>query len=239
MSNAATFLKYALKLNRCMILLYFTQAMEWTKFFLVAFPAIFTIVNPLGAVGPFMAMSGRDTADKRKSTAKRACILAAVVLCTCAAVGGLIFQFFGITLPALKVAGGSLLFLVGLDMVNARESGSKATNEERQEGALKEDIAIFPLGIPLLSGPGSIVTVFILVDRAKTVVDHLTIYLSIVLTMTISLVALNQSSRVARLLGATGINVLSRLMGLILAAIAVQFILNGLLEALPGLKGVG
>ena len=212
--------------------------MMWTSFFLVAFPAIFTIVNPLGAVGPFLGMTSRDTADKRSSTAQRACMIAGGVLMVCTLVGGFVFQFFGITLPALKVAGGCLLFLVAMDMVNARSSGSKATDEERQEGALKEDIAIFPLGIPLLSGPGSMVTVFILVEKAHTLVEHATIYLSILATMLLSFAVLQQASRLARFLGATGINVLSRIMGLILAAIAVQFILNGLLDALPGLKGV-
>lgn len=209
----------------------------WTQFFLVAFPAIFTIVNPMGAVGPFLAMTARDSNDKRNSTAKRACLLAAMVLIVCAATGAFVFQVFGITLPALKIAGGFLLFMVGVDMVNARESRARATDEEREEGALKEDIAVFPLGIPLLSGPGSMVTVFILVERAKNPGETALVYLSIFLTAIISLIILTQASRVARLFGATGINVMSRIMGLILAANAVQFILNGLLEALPALKG--
>lgn len=209
----------------------------WSNFFLVAFPAIFTIVNPLGAVGPFMAMTARDSAKKRASTAKRACLLAAVVLFVCAAAGGFVFQMFGITLPALKIAGGFLLFLVGVDMLNARESRARATDEEREEGALKEDIAIFPLGIPLLSGPGSMVTVFILVEKAADPLETVLIYVAIAMTMLMSFTLLNQASRVARYLGATGINVMSRIMGLILAANAVQFILNGLLEALPGLRG--
>lgn len=209
----------------------------WSQFFLVAFPAIFTIVNPLGAVGPFLAMTARDSAKKRTSTAKRACLLAGVVLFVCAAVGSFIFNFFGITLPALKIAGGFLLFIVGMDMINARESRARTTDEEREEGALKEDVAIFPLGIPLLSGPGSMVSVFILVEKAKEPMEYALIYVSIAVTMIISLIFLLQASRLAKLLGATGINVMSRIMGLILAAIAVQFILNGLLEALPGLKG--
>jgi tRNA 5-methylaminomethyl-2-thiouridine biosynthesis bifunctional protein len=113
-----------------------------TNFFLIAFPAIFTIVNPLGAVGPFLAMTARDSIDKRESTARRACMLATLVLIVCAAIGTFAFQFFGITLPALKIAGGCLLFLVGMDMINARESRARATVEEREEGSLKEDIAI-------------------------------------------------------------------------------------------------
>ncbi len=181
-------------------------------------------------------MTGRDSTKKRNSTAKRACLLAAVVMFVCAALGGFVFQVFGITLPALKIAGGFLLFFVGLDMVNARESRARATDEEREEGALKEDIAIFPLGIPLLSGPGAMVTVFILVERAKDPFEVGVVYVSIALTMIVSLIFLMQASKLARLLGATGINVMSRIMGLILAANAVQFILNGLLEAIPGLK---
>lgn len=209
----------------------------WSQFFLVAFPAIFTIVNPLGAVGPFLAMTARDSKDKRRSTAKQACIVATAVLVICAAAGGFVFQVFGITLPALKIAGGFLLFLVGIDMVNARESRARATDEEREEGALKDDIAIFPLGIPLLSGPGSMVTVFILVEKAKDSIEVGLIYLAIALTMLLSVTILLQGSRLARLLGATGLNVMSRIMGLILAANAVQFILSGLIEAFPGLKG--
>jgi multiple antibiotic resistance protein len=208
----------------------------WSNsFFLVAFPAIFTIVNPLGAIGPFLAMTARDDWAKKRSTAQRACILATIVLSLCTAVGGFLFQFLGITLPALKVAGGVLLFMVAVDMLNARESRSRQTEEEREEGALKEDIAIFPLGIPLLSGPGAMITSFILVDRAHTAVEHSFIYLSIIATMAICYFVLTQASRFAHFMGATGINVMSRLMGLVLAAIAAQFILNGLLEALPGL----
>lgn len=206
-----------------------------TSFFLVAFPAIFTIVNPMGAVGPFLSMTARDSWDKKSSTAQRACLLATAVLLVCTALGSFLFNFFGFTLPALKIAGGFLLFGVGIDMINARESRSRNTAEEREEGALKEDIAIFPLGIPLLSGPGAMVTVLILGERARTPVEHGFIYLSIIITMALAYIVLKQASRLARLFGATGMNVLSRLMGLVLAAIAVQFMLDGLLNALPGL----
>lgn len=207
------------------------------SFFIVAFPAIFTIVNPMGAVGPFLAMTARDSLDKKHSTAQRACLISAIVLIVCAAIGSFMFRFLGVTLPALKIAGGFLLFFVGMDMVNARESRVKATEEEREEGALKDDIAIFPLAIPLLAGPGSMVTVFILQERAHSLLEQGSIYLSIAITLGISYVILNQASRLARVFGATGMNVMSRIMGLILAAIAVQFVLTGLLEALPGLKG--
>ncbi|MGZ6478421.1 MAG: MarC family protein, partial [Bdellovibrionales bacterium] len=106
----------------------------------MAFPAIFTIVNPLGAVGPFLGMTARDSAEKRNSAAYRACVLATGVLLVCALLGGFFFEFFGVTMPALKIAGGFLLFLVGMDMINARSSGAKTTDEEREEGAMKDDI---------------------------------------------------------------------------------------------------
>ena len=207
-------------------------------YFIVAFSAVFTIVNPLGAIGPFLSMTAGDPPDKKKSTAMRACTLATGVLLVCTGVGGFMFQFFGFTLPALKIAGGILLFNVGIDMLNARESRSRATEEEREEGTHKEDIAIFPLAIPLLSGPGAMVTVFILGERAKTTQEHAFVYLSVVATMVLSYLTLIQAHRLARVLGATGMNVMARMMGLILAAIAVQFVLDGLTNALPGLLGL-
>lgn len=206
------------------------------SFFLVAFSAIFTIVNPLGALGPFLAMTAGDSQEKRNSTAARACWVSCAVLCGSAAIGMFIFRFFGITLPALKIAGGVLLSFVAMDMINARESRTRGTEEEQKEGFLKEDIAVFPLGIPLLSGPGSIVSTFILVDRAQTIFQHALIYLSIMLTMFLSYAMLRQAGMLAKWLGQTGINVFSRLMGIALAAIAVQFVLDGVGEALPGLK---
>ena len=208
----------------------------WThSFFFIAFPAIFTVVNPLAVVGPFLAMTAGDTLDKKNSTARRACLVAMSVLLICAAAGTFLFEFFGITLPALKIAGGCLLFSVAIDMVNARESRAKTTAEERAEGVQKDDIAIFPLGIPLLGGPGAMISVFILEQRASGTAEHGAIYLAIIITMVLCYFVLKQAKHLARVLGATGINVMGRIMGLILAAIAVQFILTGAAEALPGL----
>ena len=172
-------------------------------------------------------MTTGDSVEKRISTAKRACIVAFCVLCGCAAAGEIVFRMLGITLPALKIAGGLLLLFVAMDMVNARQSRTKGSEEETQEGAMKDDVAIFPLGIPLLSGPGSIVTVFILMERTQSYVDHAFIYASILLTMVLSFLMMRQANWLARLLGQTGINVFSRLMGIVLAAIAMQFILDG------------
>lgn len=208
---------------------------HFDSFLLVAFSTIFTIVNPLGALGPFLAMTAPDSPAKKIRTAKRACWTSQWILIGCTLAGAFIFKFFGITIPALKIAGGSLLFLVAIDMLNARQSRSKSTEEEAKEGYAKDDVAIFPLAIPLLSGPGAIASTFILAEKAQGLKDHISIFIGITLTMVISYIILKQADRLAHWLGKIGINVFSRLMGLILAALAVQFILDGIRAALPGL----
>lgn len=201
----------------------------------VAVSTLFTLVNPLGAIGPFLAMTVGESGERRRDQARRASIVASGVLAGSALVGSFVFSFFGITLPALKIAGGILLFFIAYDMVNARPSRTRQTAEEQTEGEQKEDIAVFPLGIPILSGPGSIVSVFVLSEQAKTVVNQFALYGAIAITgLTIYLV-LKEAHRVAKVLGQTGINVFSRLMGVVLAAISIQFILDGLRGALPGL----
>ncbi len=211
------------------------RVQSFYSFFIIAFSAIFTIVNPLGAVPAFLAMSAHDSKQKKESMAWRAAWISCGVLIVCAAIGGFLFRFFGITLPALKIAGGTLLFVIGMDMLNARQSRAKGTLEEAEEGVDKDDIAVFPLAIPLLSGPGAIVSVFILSDKAKTWPEHVAIYGAIVIVAMASYVVLREAGHLVKLLGQIGMNVFTRLMGLILGAIAVQFILDGLREALPGL----
>jgi multiple antibiotic resistance protein len=205
------------------------------SFFLASFTTLLTIVNPLGAVGPFLAMTISETEAKRREMALRASIISGCVLAFAAAVGAFVFKFYGITLPALKIAGGILLFFVAFDMLNARPSRSKQTVEEEKEGTLKDDIAVFPLAIPLLSGPGAIVSVFILTDKAVTFESHMGLYAAILISSILVYWILRESHRVVRILGQIGVNVTSRLMGLVLASIAMQFIIDGLRAALPAL----
>ena len=205
------------------------------SFFLVAVSTLLTIVNPLGALGPFLAMTIGESKERRRQIAWRASIVAGAVLAGCALAGSFIFRFYGITLPALKVAGGVLLFFVAFDMINARPSRTKQTAEEQSEGTMKEDIAVFPLAIPLLSGPGSIVSVFMLSDQAHGFEPSLGLYGAIAITSLAAYLVLREAHRVIGMLGQIGINVISRLMGLVLAAIAVQFILDGVKAALPHL----
>lgn len=200
---------------------------------LTAFTTILTIVNPVGALGPFIAMTIADAPEKKRSIAFRAAIVSGFILAGCAAVGAFLFKFYGITVPALKIAGGVLLFFVGFDMINARQSRSKQTEEEQTEGVAKSDVAVFPLAIPLLSGPGAIVSVFMLADKANTWERHAAIYIAITCVSLISWIALREAPRIVRLLGQIGLNVMSRLMGVMLAAIAVQFMIDGIREAFP------
>lgn len=204
-------------------------------FLFVAVTTLLTIVNPLGAMGPFLAMTIGESEERRRQIAWRASLVSGGILAGCALVGAFIFRFYGITLPALKVAGGVLLFFVAFDMINARQSRTKATAEEQSEGVLKDDIAVFPLAIPLLSGPGAIVSVFMLADQAHDIVMQAALYAAIVILIFAVYLTLREASRIIRVLGQIGINVMSRLMGLVLAAIAVQFIIDGMKAALPGL----
>lgn len=201
-------------------------------FLFVAISTLFTIVNPFGALGPFLGMTVGESKEKRRQLAKRASIVAAGVLAGCGLAGAFIFRFYGITLPALKIAGGILLFFIAFDMVNARPSRTKQTAEEQSEGVQKDDIAIFPLGIPLLSGPGSIVSVFLLSDQATTLPKQLALYGAIAIVGLACYATLREAHRLVGLLGQTGLNVFSRLMGVVLAAIAVQFVIDGLKAAL-------
>ncbi|HXN82583.1 MAG TPA: NAAT family transporter, partial [Myxococcales bacterium] len=139
---------------------------EWLSFSLLSLSAIFFVVDPMGAVPVFLAMTRNDSPEKRRDMARRACLAAFFILSTFAVAGTLIFKVFGITLGAFKVAGGVLLLLTSIEMLRATQQRTRVTPEEEREGAEREDVAIFPLAIPLLAGPGSIATVTALMGRA-------------------------------------------------------------------------
>lgn len=193
----------------------------------VGFWTLFTIVNPMGALGPFLSMTAAYSESKRRQTAVRASYLAAVVLCTVALVGSFFFRSLGLTIPALRIAGGILLLLVAIDMLNSRRSRVKGSEEEDAEAASREDIAVFPLAVPLLAGPGAIATILVLVDKSQSLGDYVSIFLSILATCGIVGTILTKAELIQKILGKVGVNILSRLMGLVLASTAVQFIMDG------------
>lgn len=195
---------------------------------LVALPAVLFIVDPIGVVPLFVAMTSRDTPEKCRAMALRACLTAGGVLSFFALFGGVIFKVFGVTLPAFRVAGGLLLMLTALDMLRARPAATRTSPEETQEGTELEDIAVVPLAMPLLAGPGAIATVMTLMAQlGGDLLGGAAVLGSIALTFFVTYLVLRSAQGVKRVLKQTGIAILERIFGLILAAIAVQFVFEG------------
>lgn len=203
---------------------------EFAQFALVTFTSILFLVDPIAVVPTFLAITQGESEDRRRVTARRACIAAAILLIVFAAAGNLIFRAFGITLPAFRIAGGAILWLVAMDMLRG-ERPTQESEAEIDEGIRKEDVALTPLAMPMLAGPGAISTVMVLSGQAHSVARAAVIYGSIVVTMLISWVMLRVGDRVMSHFGQTGIRVVMRIMGLLLAAVAVQFVVTGIREA--------
>lgn len=208
-------------------------------FGLIAFPAVFFVVDPIVVVPIFLAMTARESSEQKTAIALRAAITCGLTLSLFAAAGHVIFKFFGISLGAFKIAGGALLFLMSLDMMQARPSRTRTTPEEEAEGIEKQDVAIIPLGIPLLSGPGAIATVMVLMSRHRSWIYGIPVLIAILVTAILTYFILRSASVIERRLSRTFMNVTGRVMGLILAAVAVEFMVNGIHDVLPMLaKGL-
>jgi len=207
-----------------------TSARQVLEFALLAVTSIFFLVDPFTVIPLFLAITVDSPAQERRFKARRAAWTCAIVLATFAFAGSLIFKMFGITLPAFKIAGGIILLQIGLDMLQARQSSTKSTPEETEEGAAKRDASIIPLGMPMLAGPGAISTVMVLIGESHAIWQHAVIYSTIAATALASFLILSGAGRVQRYLGETGIRILMRLMGLLLVALAVQFVANGLTD---------
>lgn len=198
----------------------------------MAFSTIFFVVDPIGLIPIFISMTQSDSTEKRISIARRATIAAGIILVVFAVFGKLIFSAFGITLASFKIAGGILLWFIALDMVRAKQTRVKTTPEEEQEGVEKEDIALIPLALPMLSGPGSISTVMVLMGQAKSWLYFVPVFVSIFLTCLITYLMLRSAQYLIKYLKQTGLRIIVRIMGMILAAIAVQFVINGVFDAI-------
>jgi multiple antibiotic resistance protein len=200
------------------------------QFSFVALSSIFFLVDPIAAVPTFLIITANAEPKHRQRMARRAAWTCLIVLCSFAAAGKLIFKVFGITLPAFRIAGGIILLLIGIDMLRARRSQTKETPSETEESIEKDDVGIIPLGIPMLAGPGSISTVMVLVGGAPEWWYTSIVLIAIGAVAFLSYWILAAADRVRGYLGETGIRILTRLMGLLLTAIAVQFMLNGLTD---------
>lgn len=196
-------------------------------FALLCFTSLLAIINPLSAAPMYLALTEGYTPERRSSTLRSAVLTAFAVLSVFALLGGYIFQVFGITLDAFRIAGGIIFFRIGLDMLQARRSRVKATEEEEAEGKTKEAVGITPLGIPMITGPGAITTVMVLMTQADTPTFVLAIFAAVVVVLAICYMVLAAAPHVLRFFGQTGLNVMTRIMGLLVTVIGVQFVVDG------------
>lgn len=202
------------------------------RFSVLALSSIFFLVDPFAAIPAFLAITADAEAERRKRMARKAALTCFVVLTTFALVGKLIFQMFGITLPAFEIAGGLILLLIGLDMLAAKRSPTQEATGDAEEASHKEDAGIVPLGIPMLAGPGAISSVMVLIGQVPNLWHYQTAAIlgSIAITCLISYWVLAAAIKVRQFLGETGIRILIRIMGLLLVALAMQFFVNGLTD---------
>jgi multiple antibiotic resistance protein len=202
----------------------------YVRFSLLALSSIFFLVDPFAALPTFLAVTeGQDNA-KRVRTARKASLTAFVILSSFALAGSYIFRLFDITLPAFEIAGGIILLLIGLDMLQAKRSATQETVGDSEAASAKDDAGIVPMGIPMLAGPGAITSVMVLVGQAQNRWQMVAILVSIAITAVICFIVLGSATRVATVLGATGIRILVRIMGLLLVALAVQYFVNGMVD---------
>jgi len=197
------------------------------SFALSTVTALFVAVDPFGCVPLFVAITDGDTHETKRRAALRASLVAGLTLIAFALTGTLIFRLLGVSVGAFRIAGGILLFLLAVDMLRAQRSRQRTTPEEEAEGAHKPDASVFPLGIPMLAGPGATSTVMVLISSAHSSIEYLIVILAVAATLLATYWVLRGASAVSHRLGHTGMNVLERIMGLILAAVAVQFVVDG------------
>lgn len=207
--------------------------MTLPEYLLLAVSSLFVIVDPIATVPAFIAMTPNDTPEERGKMAGLACWVMTGVLIAFAVAGQYIFRFLGITMPAFQLAASIVLLLVALDMLRAQRSRVQETDEETAAGARKSDIAITPLAMPMLAGPGAMSTAILLHNQAEGFIQRLGLYAAIVLVSFASYVILRLAGKSTKLLNPIAMNIATRIMGLLLAAVAIQFMLNALRELSP------
>lgn len=200
-------------------------------FLATAFAIAFTIIDPVGMI-PLTLVATAGAGARRQRIINEAVLVAAAVILVMGLIGHSLLAYLGITLPAFTIAGGILLFLIAIDMLFARRSGTKQTAAEEQEAAQIENPAVFPLAVPMIAGPGTIATVLLLVNLTHYDGARLAIvFAAFVAALAATWVCMRGATFVLRVIGKTGVHVVTRLLGIILAALAVQFVLNGLSES--------
>jgi multiple antibiotic resistance protein len=197
--------------------------------FLVAFATLFATVGVADIAFIFAALTKDNTPAQRRTFATRGVLVALGILLFFAVLGNAILDVFGITIPALRTAGGILLLLIAIDMVFARHSGGTGTtSEEEIEARQSQDISVFPLAMPLMAGPGAISAVILLTTGARSDLEFWLVLAAIVVILALCWLTLLIAIPIQRMLGLTGLSVVSRIVGILLAALAVQFVFDGI-----------
>jgi len=210
------------------------MAFDWNEY-LKFFVALLSIVNPIGAVPLFISLTQAQSSEERAHTRLIAAVAVGSVLLVSLLAGEIFLEFFGISIASFRVGGGILVLLIAVSMMHARLSPSKQTEDEQRDAAEKQAIGVVPLAIPLLAGPGAISTAIVYAHRGASPIHYAMGTVDIVLLAAIVWLCFRLAPLVAKTLGVIGINIITRIMGLIIAAIGVEFIANGLKELLPGL----
>jgi multiple antibiotic resistance protein len=203
------------------------MAQELT-FFIYAFTSIFVIVNPISGVMAFVSITSQLSEADKIYVAKRSVLVACIIAIIFSILGDIILRIFNITADSLRVAGGILLFLVAIDMLFARTTRESITSEELRDAEQRENISIFPIAMPLLTGPGAITTIIVLIRTAGNLNLKMVVVGAILLTFIITFLIFRFSDYFNKVVGRTGMLVMTRLMGLFLGAIAVDFIFTGI-----------
>ena len=203
--------------------------------YLKVFVALIALVNPLGVLPMFISLTHDFTKAQKNNAIRAASLTVVAVIVVCALLGEHIIKFFGISTASLQVSGGLLILLMALNMLNAQPGGARTTLEERDEAEHKHTIGVVPLGIPLLTGPGAMSTVIVMAHNAKRTMDYAVIIGSGVVIAGLVWLTLQMAQPIARTLGRIGINIATRIMGLLVAAVAVEFIVDGLTTMIPAL----
>lgn len=214
------------------------MAGDTLTFSLLALSSLIIIVNPLAATLTFVSLTSGMEEGSRLRVASESCRYALIILLAFALLGGIILQLFGITIEAFRIGGGILLFLIGMEMVYARTSRAKLTATEKYESREAEDISMTPLAIPMIAGPGAITTTIVLMNEAVgSYLEAGIVLASILVSILLTFVMMSRSDFIVARFGQKEFRAVNRLMGMMLIAIAVQFVIAGLLSAFPVLGG--
>ncbi len=197
-----------------------------------AFVTLFIIVDPIANVPVFVSILANFSAEHRRGMVARAVAIATIVLIAFTLLGGYLLTYLQVEIYSFKVAGGILLFIIALEMLFGRKTATKSSREEEDEAKTREDVVATPLAVPLLAGPGAITAGIVLFDSAAASVDQALLVVDILLVFMCSYIILSKSDYFFKVLGRSGTKVITRIMGLVLSAIAVQFVISGIREAL-------